>query len=637
MLQALVDTLNLDFVGLRFSDTVLVLTRIGAAFGAMHDPERVTARVEQLLKGDLAAAGSLYVDGDEIRIWHTPLGHFASLGNLVAGSRRPDFPRREEVLAMSLAAMQTCLAFREVHELSQRSPPADLRSDKPTGEALAESEWRLNLTINTIPAMAWSATPDGMLDFCNQHFLDFVGLPSEEIMRLGFYRIFHTDDMPHLLSTWQTIMASGSAREVEGRIRRADGQYRWCTLRQNPLRAPDGSVVKWYGVVLDIEDRKRAENALKATEAALIASEKNLSVTINSLPVLVWSARPDGSADFVNQSWIDYAGVSAEYILEWGFLEFYHPDDVPGMVEIWKRDLEHSDHTVLTGRIRRHDGQYRWFLFSGRKLTDANGVVRWFGCNVDIEDLQRAEEDLRRSQSELAHMTRMVTISELAVSIAHEINQPLMAIVTNAGTCLRWLDDKQVDVGRAKQAAQRIVEDGHRAGDIVASLRALSRKSAPRLERMDLQQVIRDVLDLVGGELQRQGIVSRLELAHGVTTVLGDSIQLQQVVLNLIVNAIEAMSAVEVGRRSLAITTQSLAGDVYVTVQDSGSGLNPEHANKMFEAFFSTKPEGIGMGLSICRSIVEAHGGRIWASPNEPHGSMFSFTVPTIGGAKLSV
>lgn len=264
-----------------------------------------------------------------------------------------------------------------------------------------EREPETDPIIDLIPAMVWSATSEGMLDFANQHFLEFIGAPLEEISGVGFYKLFHPDDMSHLASEWHDIMASKHAREVVGRLRRADGQYRWCTLRQKPRLDTEGNVVRWYGVVLDIEDRKQAENALKETKTALAASEENLSLIINSLPVLVWSARPDGSADFVNKSWLDYAGRPADQILEWGFLDLYHPDDIPGMVDIWKRDLEHSDHTVLKGRIRGADGKYRWFYFSGRKLVDANGVVRWFGVNIDIEDLQRAENALRESEAAL--------------------------------------------------------------------------------------------------------------------------------------------------------------------------------------------------------------------------------------------
>ncbi|PDS61250.1 PAS domain-containing sensor histidine kinase, partial [Rhizobium anhuiense] len=514
--------------------------------------------------------------------------------------------------------------------------------------------------IDLIPAMVWSATSEGMLDFANQHFLEFIGAPLEEISGVGFYKLFHPDDTSHLASEWHDIMASKHAREVVGRLRRADGQYRWCTLRQKPRLDAEGNVLRWYGVVLDIEDRKQAENALKETKTALAASEENLSLIINSLPVLVWSARPDGSADFVNKSWLDYAGRPADQILDWGFLDLYHPDDIPGMVDIWKRDLEHSDHTVLKGRIRGADGGYRWFYFSGRKLVDANGLVRWFGVNIDIEDLQyaenalreseaalresehklnliintipamawsctsdgrleyfnrnlidyvglpfeeivgfgfyrmfhpddvepmrmawddivaskksrpvdarirradgeyrwfnlrqsplldsdgnvvrwygvvvdiedrkRAEESLRQSQSDLAHVTRMTATGELAVSIAHEVNQPLMAIVTNAGTCLRWLQPGHIDLEQARLAAERIVRDGHRAGDIITSIRAMAQKLPAKIEKTDFKPAVREVLNLLTGELQRRGIEVGLDMAQMPIEVVGDRTQLQ--------------------------------------------------------------------------------------------------------------
>ncbi|NMN71288.1 PAS domain S-box protein [Rhizobium sp. 42MFCr.1] len=624
-----------------------------------------------------------------------------------------------------------------------------------------EREPETDPIIDLIPAMVWSATSEGMLDFANQHFLEFIGAPLEEISGEGFYKLFHPDDTAHLASEWHAIMASKTAREVVGRLKRADGQYRWCTLRQKPRLDAEGNVTRWYGVVLDIEDRKQAENALKETKTALAASEENLSLIINSLPVLVWSARPDGSADFVNKSWLDYAGRPADQILEWGFLDLYHPDDIPSMVDIWKRDLEHSDHTVLKGRIRGADGNYRWFYFAGRKLVDANGIVRWFGCNIDIEDLQRAEialrdseaalresehklnliintipamawsctpdgrleyfnrnlidyvgmpfdeivgfgfyrmfhpddvepmraawdeivaskisrpvdarirradgeyrwfnlrqsplldadgnvvrwygvvvdiedrkraeESLRQSQSDLAHVTRMTATGELAVSIAHEVNQPLMAIVTSAGTCLRWLQPGHTDLEQARMAAERVVRDGHRAGDIITSIRAMAQKSPARMEQTDLQGALHEVLSLLTGELQRREIEVGLDMGELPIEVVGDRTQLQQVVLNLVMNSAEAMTASPRAKR-IAIRCAVQKQRVIVSISDTGRGVPVGELDRIFEAFYSTKADGIGMGLSICRSIVEAHGGRIWASEAENGGgSVFSFTLP---------
>lgn len=598
-----------------------------------------------------------------------------------------------------------------------------------------------------------------MLDFANQHFLEYVGLPLADIAGENFYRLFHPDDLEHLATEWRNIMTSKTAKEVEGRIKRADGVFRWCSLRQKPRHSPEGNVVRWYGVVLDIEDRKQAEDALKETEAALAASEQNLRLIIDSLPVLVWSARPDGSADFVNKSWLDYAGLPAERILDWGFLDLYHPDDIPEMVEIWKRDLENSDHTQLKGRIRGGDGKYRWFYFSGRKLTDAKGEERWFGVNIDIEDLQsaenalregeaalreserrlnlvlntipamawsctpdgrldyfnrnltdyvglpfrdlvgfgfykmfheedtermretwdeiivtkqprpvdarirsssgeyrwfnlrqnplldadgsvvrwygvvvdiedrkRAEESLHRSQSDLAHVTRLTTIGELAISIAHEINQPLMAIVTNAGTCLRWLQDGHTDLKQARSAAERVVQDGHRAGEIVASIRAMAQRSPVRMERTDVNRVLHDVLFLLRKELHSRGLQVATDTPPDALFVLGDRTQLQQVLLNLIMNSAEAMHPDEAAVVTVRCE-RTKDRNIEISVSDTGQGIAPDRLDHIFEAFYTTKVDGIGMGLSICRSIVEAHGGRIWATNNYPSGASFTFTL----------
>ncbi|MBW8789192.1 MAG: PAS domain S-box protein, partial [Rhizobium leguminosarum] len=288
----------------------------------------------------------------------------------------------------------------------------------------------------------------------------------------------------------------------------------------------------------------------------------------------------------------------------------------------------------VDARIRRADGEYRWFNLRQSPLLDPDGnVVRWYGVVVDIEDRKRAEESLRQSQSDLAHVTRMTATGELAVSIAHEVNQPLMAIVTNAGTCLRWLQPGHTDLEQARVAAERIVRDGHRAGDIITSIRAMAQKLPARIELTDFKPAVREVLDLLTGELQRRGIELSLDMAATPIEVVGDRTQLQQVVLNLVMNSAEAMTASSTAKHiniRCAVEEQLVS----VSVSDTGRGVPIHELERVFEAFYSTKADGIGMGLSICRSIVEAHGGRIWASLGENgDGALFTFTLPMAEGA----
>jgi C4-dicarboxylate-specific signal transduction histidine kinase len=220
-------------------------------------------------------------------------------------------------------------------------------------------------------------------------------------------------------------------------------------------------------------------------------------------------------------------------------------------------------------------------------------------------------------------------MGELVASIAHEVNQPLMAIVTNAETCLRWLGRDQPDIGEARNAAERIVRNGYRAGEVIRSIRALARKSPSEMAELDINGVIENILELMRVELTRHDVSVEADLRNGLATIMGDRVQLQQVMMNLIMNGIEAMSGLERRRRVLHVSTR-LDGDgsVLVAVEDSGMGLDPANGDRLFDPLFTTKREGLGMGLSISRSIVEAHGGRLWASPRLPHGAIFQFALP---------
>ena len=280
----------------------------------------------------------------------------------------------------------------------------------------------------------------------------------------------------------------------------------------------------------------------------------------------------------------------------------------------------------------RKDGSRVPVLVGGATLDERGDTVVIFV--VDLTDRKRAD-------AELAHANRVATMGQLTASIAHEVNQPLAALLTNAGTAERWLDRQPPNLEKARSLIDHIITDGRRAADIVSRIRDLSKKAPMRKERLEVNEAILDVMGLTRAAMSENDVLANVQLAKELTPIFGDRVQLQQVVLNLILNAVEAMSEVSEGSRELSISTDKAdAGAILVKVSDSGPGLPQANPERIFDAFYTTKTSGLGMGLSICRSIVEAHGGRLWATPNEPRGAVFCMTLPigekSLENSKLS-
>ena len=621
-----------------------------------------------------------------------------------------------------------------------------------TEAARRASDQDSRVIVGSMPGMVAILTPTGGIDAVNDELVEYSGRTLEELQQWGTSDTVHPDDLPRLIQIFTKAIASGEPYEVEVRLRRFDGAYRWFQDRAVPRRDASGAILRWYVLQTDIDDRKRMEDALRHSEASLRAivettpecvhviagdgtllsvnaagtamagassvdlmlgrnfydfvtpedreryrafnesvcagqkgvlefhifrmdgecrhletraaplrnddgtvaqlgvardittrkqaearlreSERNLRQLTETIPVMLWSATPEGAIDYCNARFLEYTGFDAEEVMgRDGFTKVLHPDDVDRTVQEWLSCIRTgASFQVEVRTFHAADATYRWCMTNARPLLDEHGrILKWYGTVVDMHDWRQAQEELRHTQEELAHMMRVITMGELTASIAHEVNQPLSGILTNAGTCLRMLAADPPDVAGACDTARRTIRDANRASEVIVRLRALFSGKELTTESMDLNEATREVIALSMNELQRHLVMLRPELADDLPLVTANRVQLQQVILNLLRNASDAMVGVDDGPRQLLIRTERDKGDrVRLTVQDVGVGLEPGVVDKLFQAFYTTKSNGMGIGLSVSRSIIEKHGGRLWGEPNDGPGATFAFSIPRV-------
>ncbi|MER9237011.1 PAS domain-containing protein [Mesorhizobium sp. M0622] len=636
----------------------------------------------------------------------------------------------------------------------------DIEEFKRAEEGLRESEYKLRQIFETVPAFLWSTDPAGEPTHMNQRLLDYSGMRFEGFKRLGWEVLVHPDDFPETARAFYQAIHAGTPNQWVTRLRRADGEFRWHQFRIEPLRDQQGRIVQWYGVTVDVDEGKKAEERPRF--------EAQLRTILNVLPALTWYAPPSGGLTFVSKRQGDFLGLPKDHPLRFGIdigvpwdahIPFLHPDDQEKGRKYWSNSLRTGEGYEHSYRVRDAQGNYRWLLTRTEPLRASDGTLQlWVGATLDIEELMRAEEGLRESEakfrdyaetasdwfweigpdykftlltenafgsyaadrmgtgcwdhaldletepekwrliqatldsrkpfrdfvyssarrngspiyvkasgkpvfdaegefrgyrgtgtdvtalmraqaererlrqleSDLAHMNRLSVMGELTASLAHEITQPVAAARNNARAAMHFLDRNPPDLGEIREALASIVGDADRAGNIVDRIRDQIKKAPPRKHLFDLNEAINELILLAGSAVTENGVSVRTRLAEGLSPVEGDRVQLQQVVLNLILNAVEAMSTLQAGLREMSISTeQAQTGGVLVSVRDSGPGIDPDHLDTVFEAFYTTKSSGVGMGLSICRSIIDAHRGHLWADTNEPRGAVFQFILPT--------
>ncbi|MDB5503561.1 MAG: multi-sensor signal transduction histidine kinase [Tardiphaga sp.] len=487
---------------------------------------------------------------------------------------------------------------------------------------LAAAERQLRQTLDHIPILAWRTKPDGYAEYLNKRWLDYAGFTLEDSLGWQWMTVIHPDDLPGLQSTWTKMLEAKVPGECEARMRRADGAYRWFLFRAEPLRDEVGAVAGWYGTNTDIEDRKQAENALQRNQAYLAEAQKLSSTGSFALNTETGEHFWSEQTYHIMQQPLE-TRVTTDLVLR-----CVHPDDRLKMVGELNQALEGGEQWDYEIRLLMPDQSLKYLHVIARRVTYEAGHGEVIGALMDVTEARKSQEALYAAQSALAHAARVATLGEISATIAHEVNQPLAAIVANGQACLRFLDRREPDLGNVRGAVEWIVKDGNRAADVIRRVRGLMTKAHFEKSPVSVNEIIEEVEALLRRQLDARNVLLRFDLKD-VPSIVADRTQLQQVVINLVMNAIEAMQDITDRARILVIRSfRQNTGRVAVAFDDSGPGI-PDDPEPLFDAFFSTKASGLGMGLSICRSIVEAHGGRLWAMPNPARlGAVFQFELP---------
>src|SRR6185312_2502597 len=410
------------------------------------------------------------------------------------------------------------------------------------------------------------------------------------------------------------------------RLRRVYGVYRWMSGRAEPLRADHGRIVQWYGLTVDIDDQMQAEEALRR-------SEHRLQQMIDAVPVRIWSATPTGGPIYFNKRYQDYLrSVIPEFdsleqpSIERFVQELIHPDDAATVLHTLGESFETGSSTVMRFRWRERDGTYRWAECRVEPRRDPDGTIgQWYGVSLDIDDEVRAQEALQQASERLATATQAASLAELSASIAHEVNQPLAAIVANSHACHRWLGSDPPNLERVRSTVERIIRNANSAASVVSRIRALFRQTIETRSRSSLDGLVTEARGLLAQLAVKVQASIQTRVESDIPPIPFDRVQIQQVLINLMRNGLEAMQA-SPGPRTLRVGARRDGNFVRVEVGDSGPGV--ENPDKIFDAFFTTKESGMGMGLAISRSIVESHGGRLWVEGGKGRGATFVFTLP---------
>lgn len=508
---------------------------------------------------------------------------------------------------------------------------ADIDDLKRTQFELAKSRAALAEGQRMVQSGTWSWDASNDTFSCSLECARIVGLEQETINAGDLRSKVHPDDLPLFDGAYEDML-SGHDLNVCHRIVMPDGEVRFVHGRGRLIADENGNRSEYIGTIIDITEAKRAEERIRTTLAEAQRAQASLAEAQMLSHVGSFHIKPlKGEAMWSAETYNIFCLDPAQPLTHEAVMTRVHPDDRERIEKNLEKVIRDRDPWEAEFRLLTPDGSIKHVHCMTRVEPDPEQEPEVFGAIIDLTDRVNGEEALRKAQADVVRMNRLTAMGAVTVSIAHEMNQPLMAIVTNAATCVSWLSRPEPDLEEAKVAAERIIREGKRAGDVLLNVRNMARNSRPSIAMVDINEVVGDVLTMMRSELRSRQISASVSLSPTVGAIRGDKVQLQQVLLNLILNAAEAMTETEHGRR-INVMSVDLGSHLAVRVEDNGHGLDPIASERIFEAFFSTKPEGTGMGLAICRSIIEAHSGTLSAQPLASGGTVFEFTIPYARG-----
>jgi PAS domain S-box-containing protein len=513
-------------------------------------------------------------------------------------------------------------------DVSERKRAEAVLADRES--ALRESETRFRELADNISQFAWTADQTGWIYWYNKRWLDYTGTTLEQMEGWGWQKVHHPEHVDRVVRRIRQSFENGTPWEDTFPLRGRDGNYRWFLSRALPIRNAAGKVVRWFGTNTDITEQLEAERALRELNENLehrVEAETQERLRIwNVSQDLLLVADLDGKYLSVNPAWTTSLGWSEAELLGKSSQWMLHPEDRERTSTETARLAAGKVTQRFEARFLRKDGSYRWLSW---KAVQDQGRI--YAMARDITELKAAENKLKDARLELAQAARRTTSAAMSAAIAHETEQPLGAIVTNANAGLRWLNRPAPDLDEVRHTLRRIVADGHRASEVIQSVRAMFAKGGHAATPLDINELIQETIAIASNELETARVVVELEFAKQLPLISAHRGQLQQVVLNIITNAADAMRTIDDRARVLRVRSRCFdSNKVAVSVHDTGTGIDPKNINHVFDAFFTTKTNGMGMGLAICRSIVEAHGGNLSVSPGMPHGSIFHIVLPGI-------